>query len=72
MDIPNDTVWRVLENIYTSRHISYPTFKVFQKEIYNGITNIAVWRVLRNRLHLKLYKLPIVQHLERRIVCTPL
>ena len=28
-----------------------------------GIPNVTVWRVLRKRLHLKAYKLSIVQHL---------
>ncbi|PNF39058.1 hypothetical protein B7P43_G04850, partial [Cryptotermes secundus] len=28
-----------------------------------GIPNVAVWRVLRKRIHLKAYKLSIVQHL---------
>jgi hypothetical protein len=45
---------------------------VFQKELYNGIPNVTVWRVLRKRLHVKVYKLSIVQHLERWIDCTPL
>jgi hypothetical protein len=34
------------------------------KELYNGIPNVTVWRALRKRLHLKVYKLFIVQHLE--------
>jgi hypothetical protein len=34
-------------------------YRVFQKELYNGIPNVTVWRVLRKRL-------------ERWIVCTPL
>jgi hypothetical protein len=34
---------------------------VFQKEIYNSIPNVNAWRVLRKRLHLKTYKLAIVQ-----------
>jgi hypothetical protein len=28
-----------------------------------SLTNVTVWRVLRKRLHLKAYKLSIVQHL---------
>jgi hypothetical protein len=28
----------------------------FKKELYNGIPNVAVWRVLRKRLHLKACK----------------
>jgi hypothetical protein len=43
--------------------------RVFKKELYNGIPNVTVWRVLRRRLHLKVYKVSIVQYLERRIVC---
>jgi hypothetical protein len=34
---------------------------MFQKELYNGITNITVWQVLGKRLHLKAYKLSIVE-----------
>jgi hypothetical protein len=45
---------------------------VFQKELYNVIPNVAVWRVLRKRLHLKMYKLSIIQGVKRWIVCTPL
>jgi hypothetical protein len=30
-------------------------YKVFQKELYNVIPNVTVWRVLRKRLHLKAY-----------------
>jgi hypothetical protein len=36
----------------------------FQKELYNGIPNVTVWRVLRKRLHLKAYKLSTVQGAE--------
>jgi hypothetical protein len=32
-----------------------------QKELYNAIPNVTVWRVLRKRLYLKAYKLSIVQ-----------
>jgi hypothetical protein len=45
---------------------------VFQKELHNGIPNVGVWRVLRKRLHLKAYKLSIVQGVEQWTVCTPL
>jgi hypothetical protein len=34
---------------------------MFQKELYNGIPNAIVLRVLQKRLHLKAYKLFIVQ-----------
>jgi hypothetical protein len=37
---------------------------VSKKELYNGILNVAVWRVLRKRLYLKAYKLSIVQGVE--------
>jgi hypothetical protein len=33
-------------------HIHTPTHRVFQKELYNGIPNVAVWRVLWKLLHL--------------------
>jgi hypothetical protein len=43
---------------------------VLQKELYNGIPNVTLWRMLRKRLLLKAYKLFIVQGVERWIVCT--
>jgi hypothetical protein len=36
-------------------------YRIFQKELYNGIPNVAMWRVIRRRLHLKTYKLSTVQ-----------
>jgi hypothetical protein len=39
-------------------------YTVFEKELCNGIPNVTLWQVLRHRLHLKAYKLSIVQHLE--------
>jgi hypothetical protein len=41
--------------------ISLILYMVLQKEFCNDIPNVTVWRVLRKRLHLKAYKLPIVQ-----------
>jgi hypothetical protein len=38
--------------------------RMFQKELHNCIPNVAVWRMLRKRLHLKAYRLSTVQHLE--------
>jgi hypothetical protein len=32
----------------------------FKKELYNGIPNVTVCRVLRKRLHLKAYKLSML------------
>jgi hypothetical protein len=29
---------------------------MFRKELYNGIPNVTMWRVLRKFLHLKAYK----------------
>jgi hypothetical protein len=47
------------------RHSAVSTqYKVFQKELCNGIANVTVRRVLRKRLHLKAYKLSIVQGAE--------
>jgi hypothetical protein len=40
-------------------------YMVFQKELYNDIPNVTVWRVLRKVLHLKAYKLSIFQGVER-------
>jgi hypothetical protein len=37
---------------------------MFQKELYNGIPNVIVWRGLRKRLYLKAYKLSIIQAVE--------
>jgi hypothetical protein len=31
-------------------------YRVFEKELYNGIPNVTVWRMLRRRLQLKEYK----------------
>jgi hypothetical protein len=42
------------------------------KNVYNGIPNVTVWRMLRKCLHFKAYKPSIVQDVQRRIVCTPL
>jgi hypothetical protein len=44
--------------------------RVFQNEFHNGIPNVAVWRVLRKCLHLKAYKLSVVQHLNTRYTVT--
>jgi hypothetical protein len=46
--------------------------QVVSEELYNGIPNVSVWRVLRKRLHLKANKLSISQSAEEWIVCTPL
>jgi hypothetical protein len=39
---------------------------VFQKELYSGIPNVAVWRVLRQRLYLKAYKLDNLYAFKRQ------
>jgi hypothetical protein len=39
-------------------------YRMFQKELYNGIPNVTAWRVLRKRSHLKAYKLFIVKGVE--------
>jgi hypothetical protein len=36
-------------------------YRVFRKELYSGIPNDTMWRVLLKRVHLKAYKLSIVQ-----------
>jgi hypothetical protein len=41
-------------------HRQYWLYRVFEEELYNGISNVSVWRVLRKRLHC----------LQRWIVCT--
>jgi hypothetical protein len=40
--------------------------------INKGVKTHRVRRILRKRSHLKAYKLPIIQHLQSWIVCTPL
>jgi hypothetical protein len=43
-------------------------YRVFQKELYNGIPNVAMWQVLQKGLHLKAYKPSIVtseSHIEQ-------
>jgi hypothetical protein len=37
---------------------------VLQKELYNSIPTVTVWRVLGKRLYLKMYKLAILQSVE--------
>jgi hypothetical protein len=44
---------------------------LFQKEFYNSISNGTTRRVLRKRLHLKAYKLSIIQGVGRWTVYTP-
>jgi hypothetical protein len=58
----------ILKN--TSLNVFYVTG--VSKELYSGIPNVNVWRVLRKLLHLKAYRLSIVQGAERWIVCKPL
>jgi hypothetical protein len=49
---------------YLQFNATFTCNAVFQKQLYNGIPNVTVWRVLRKRLHLKAYKLFIVKHLN--------
>jgi hypothetical protein len=50
----NSTVhWKVSEEAYKPR--------MFQEEFYSCIPNITVWPLIRKRLHLKAYKLSIVE-----------
>jgi hypothetical protein len=63
---------QVLPGIVTVQCDFHWEYRMFQKEIYNGIPNVTVLRVLRKRLHLNAHKLSIVQYMERSIVCTPL
>jgi hypothetical protein len=35
-------------------------YRVLQKELNNGIPNVAEWRVLQKHLHFKAYRLSIV------------
>jgi hypothetical protein len=46
-------------------------YRMFEKELCNGIPNVTVWRMLRKRLYLRAYKVSIVQDVERWIVSTP-
>jgi hypothetical protein len=43
-----------------------------KKELYIDIPNVTVWRAFRKRLHLEVYKLSIVQDVDRWIVGMPL
>jgi hypothetical protein len=43
---------------------------VFLEELYSGILHVALWRILRKRLHSKVYKLSNVEDVEQWIVCT--
>jgi hypothetical protein len=56
----------VIDQLHAPAALPRPRKKsrAFQKELYNGIPNVTVWRVLRKTLHLKAYKLSIVQRLE--------
>jgi hypothetical protein len=45
---------------------------MFQKELYDGMSNVTVCGAILKRLNLKAYKVSIVQHLGPWIVCTPL
>jgi hypothetical protein len=56
-------IHRVLSGIVTVLCNFQWHCKVFQKELYNDISNVTVWRLSRKRLHLKEYKLSIVKHL---------
>jgi hypothetical protein len=61
------TRWQDALSVLTARK-----YRVFQKELWNGIPNVTVWRVLRKRLHLNAYKLSFVESVGRWIVCMPL
>jgi hypothetical protein len=50
----------------------YSIYRVFIKELSNGVSNATALRVLRKRLDLNAYKLSIIQGVERCIVCTTL
>jgi hypothetical protein len=39
-------------------------YRVFQKELYNGIPNITMCGMLQKRLHFKTYKLSLIQGVE--------
>jgi hypothetical protein len=41
----------------------------FEKRPFNAIPNVTVWRVLRERLHLKAYELFNVEHTEHEYHC---
>jgi hypothetical protein len=42
-----------------------PVVQDVSKGLYNGILDVAVWRVLRKRLSLKAFKLSIIQDVKR-------
>jgi hypothetical protein len=57
-------VTEVLRDFPQSLQANSETVQGVLKELYNGILNVTVRRVLRELLHLRPYKLCIVQHLE--------
>jgi hypothetical protein len=50
----------VFQKVLSSIELVVEVYRVFRKELYSGIPNVTMWRVLRKRLHLKAYKLAIV------------
>jgi hypothetical protein len=62
---------RMLVDSLIGLHSALVTYRVFQTELYNGIPNVTVWRVLRQYLYLKTNNQSIiVQDIERWIVGT--
>jgi hypothetical protein len=70
--MPKDYANTILDAVHYLMYSLYICRVLKKKELYNGISKLTVWRVLRKRLNLKAYKLSIVQYLERCIVSTSL
>jgi hypothetical protein len=51
------TRWKETRKKRKTMYIHTHIHKVFQKELYSGVTNVTVWRVLLKRLHLRAYNL---------------
>jgi hypothetical protein len=63
--------WYNFPSIYIVYYVYCILYRIFQKELYIGILNVTVWRMLRKCLHLKAYKLSNFQGDVRWIACTP-
>jgi hypothetical protein len=51
--------------MFGCENFSFNKYRIFKKQLYNGIPNVTVLRVLRKYLNLMTYKLSNGQHLER-------
>jgi hypothetical protein len=64
-----DVEFKWLQSAWTLSIVRNSKYKVFKKGPYNGIPNVAVWRVLRKRLHLKAYSVCFAALQQLKTVC---